>query len=136
MGLYEAFKDAVTLAQKADNLELVRQLLDVQNELLELTQRLQALARENADLKQRLDLDHDLAWEHNVYWLDRDGKRVGAFCPRCWPDARKLARMMERPEDHYWQCPVCHMIVDKPGPDPAERHGRRGDDGRDPVTGY
>ena len=29
MGLYDAFKDALSVAQKADNVELYRQLLDL-----------------------------------------------------------------------------------------------------------
>ena len=36
MGLYDAMKDAINLAQKADNIELYRQLLDLSAQALEL----------------------------------------------------------------------------------------------------
>ena len=36
MGFYDAFKDVVKLAQKADNLELYRQLLDLSAQALDL----------------------------------------------------------------------------------------------------
>ena len=36
MGLYDAMKDAISLAQKADNIELYRQLLDLSAQALEL----------------------------------------------------------------------------------------------------
>jgi hypothetical protein len=36
VGWYEALKDAIAVAQKADNLALMRQLLDAQRELLDM----------------------------------------------------------------------------------------------------
>jgi predicted Zn-ribbon and HTH transcriptional regulator len=39
MSLYEMVKDAANLAQKADNIELVRKLLDVQNIAIEMQEK-------------------------------------------------------------------------------------------------
>lgn len=36
MGIYDAFKDALNVAQKADNIELYRQLLDLSAQVLDL----------------------------------------------------------------------------------------------------
>lgn len=39
MSLYEMVKDAASLAQKADNIELVRKLLNVQNMAIEMQEK-------------------------------------------------------------------------------------------------
>ena len=53
MGLYDAMKDAINLAQKADNIELYRQLLDLSAQALELQAEVARLKEENAELKKR-----------------------------------------------------------------------------------
>ena len=45
MAFYDAFKDAIALAQKADNIELYKQLLDLSAQALD-------LQAENAKLKE------------------------------------------------------------------------------------
>ena len=45
MAFYDAFKDAITLAQKADNIQLYKQLLDLSAQALD-------LQAENAKLKE------------------------------------------------------------------------------------
>ena len=47
MGIYDAFKDALNVAQKADNVELYRKLLDLSAQALD-------LQAENARLKRML----------------------------------------------------------------------------------
>ena len=51
MGLYDAMKDAINLAQKADNIELYRQLLDLSAQALELQAEVARLKEENAELR-------------------------------------------------------------------------------------
>lgn len=43
MSLYDAAKDAVKLAQKADNIELIQKLLDVQQQALDMQEKQQSL---------------------------------------------------------------------------------------------
>lgn len=47
MGWYEAIKDGISLAQKADNVTLVKDLIDAQKQIME-------LAHENEELKKEL----------------------------------------------------------------------------------
>ena len=51
MGFYDAMKDAINLAQKADNIELYRQLLDLSAQALDLQEENRRLKEEIADLR-------------------------------------------------------------------------------------
>ena len=54
MGFYDAFKDALNLAQKADNIELYRQLLDLSAQALDLQAENAILKEENRKQKEEL----------------------------------------------------------------------------------
>ena len=56
MSFYDAIKDAASLAQKADNIELYRQLLDLSAQALDLQAEVARLKEENAELKKRRDI--------------------------------------------------------------------------------
>ena len=51
MGIYDAFKDALNVAQKADNVELYRKLLDLSAQALDLQAENARLKEENAELR-------------------------------------------------------------------------------------
>ena len=57
MGFYDAFKDALSVAQKADNVELYRQLLDLSAQALDLQEENVRLKSENAELRKAKDLE-------------------------------------------------------------------------------
>lgn len=61
MGFYDAFKDAINLAQKADNIELYRKLLDLNAQALNLQEENMRLRQENAELKNKRTLRHKLS---------------------------------------------------------------------------
>lgn len=65
MGFYDAFKDVVKLAQKADNLELYRQLLDLSAQALDLQE-------ENIKLKEEIyNLSKEKEVERHIVRHDR-----------------------------------------------------------------
>ena len=57
MGFYDAFKDALNVAQKADNVELYRQLLDLSAQALDLQEENARLKQENSELRKVKDLE-------------------------------------------------------------------------------
>ena len=50
MSFYDAIKEAINLAQKADNIELYRQLLDLGAQALEMQNEIAQLKMENMEL--------------------------------------------------------------------------------------
>ena len=57
MGIYDAFKDALNVAQKADNVELYRKLLDLSAQALDLQAENARLKEENTELRKIRDLE-------------------------------------------------------------------------------
>lgn len=112
MGWYEIFKDVLSMAQKADNVELVRQLLAMQKELQDMQQINFGLTRENMKLKELLSVQNQMQYdsEHNYYLAITDSsQKDGPFCPKCWDKDRKQARLAKFGYD--LQCNVCRLVV-------------------------
>ena len=91
MSLYDAAKDAIKLAQKIDNVELVQQLLDVQQQALDMQEKQQVqqskitvLEKENEDLK---SLKKFIFADNKTYLIDPD-QPARKLCPVCTPKLR------------------------------------------------
>ena len=112
MSLYDAFKDAMNLAQKADNIELYRQLLDLGAQALDLQAEVARLREENAELKKSNDLDSEIEYYVDAFVTRRTDKKPIKYCAACWVDKKKLVPL----QDQRWQnylCPLCKAeIVD------------------------
>ena len=77
MGFYDAFKDVVNVAQKADNVELYKQLLDLGAQALELQEENARLTRENEDLKKQKDIEcHIVRHSQPFITLDDDEQHL------------------------------------------------------------
>jgi len=119
MGWYEAIKDALTVADKLRSAELKQKLADVQVECAKLAADNASLRQENLEFREQLQTRQDMEFRQNVYWRRlAPGKFEGPYCPKCLDGERKTARMGDRPDDHYWRCPVCGTFIQKPGEDP------------------
>lgn len=57
IGLYEGIKDAIGLAQKADIIDLYKQLLDLGAQALDMQTEITRLREENAELRKANDLE-------------------------------------------------------------------------------
>lgn len=112
MSWYDAFKDVLSIAQKADNLELYRQLLELQKELQEMQQENFELKKENAQLKEQLDKTTKMVYVRDKnYYIEKadDSTEDGPFCPRCWDKDRNQARLGKFRYD--LKCNVCGLVV-------------------------
>jgi hypothetical protein len=119
MGWYEAIKDAIGVADQLRNTDLRQKLADVQMEGAKLAEENARLRQELIDLREQLQTRQDMHFRDNVYWRRRADAEEGPFCPKCLDGDRKAARMVDRPDDEWWRCPVCKTIIEKPG-----RHSR------------
>jgi hypothetical protein len=114
MGWYEGLKDAVKIAQQADNLELLKTLLDSQAGALALQEENAGLRRECEALREQIKIKEKLIPFGNAYWTDKDGP----FCTGCWDNNGKLIRLLLRLAPTH-NCPVCGSQ-----PDVTERPSR------------
>jgi hypothetical protein len=95
MGILDTVKDVAILIQKADNIELVKQVMALQIQA-------QDLVEENRLLKAKLATREALTFRKNAYWLSDDGP----FCSKCWDADAKLVRLHVRVK-HVPTCPNC-----------------------------
>lgn len=91
MSLYDAAKDAVKLAQKVDNVELIQQLLEVQQQALDMQEKQQLLHSKISSLEKENDELKSIkrfvfASEHNYLVDPEDMTRK--LCPVCTPKNR------------------------------------------------
>lgn len=116
MSLLDEIKSAAEIIQKADNIELYRQILDIQNEALGLTEDIKVLKQENQDLKNKFKIAGELIFKDNAYYIaDEQGNiKSGPYCSCCWDDKKKLIRMLERDNgwgSHIIECPLCGTAI-------------------------
>lgn len=115
MGLYDAMKDAVSLAQKADNVELYRQLLDLSAQALNLQAEVTRLKEENAELKKQRVLEDDIEYYVDAFVTRKSDTKPIKYCAACWVDKKKLVPLQDIKWDNY-DCPLCKTrVVDKSG---------------------
>lgn len=96
MGFYDTLKDAVNVAQKADNVELYRQLLDLCAQALDLQEEIARLKRENEDLKKQKDIEsHIVRHSQPFITLDDDEQHL-PYCAVCWAKEKKLYQMLRQ----------------------------------------
>ncbi len=109
MSFYDAFKDAISVAQKADNVELYRQLLDLSAQALDLQAEIARLKEENAELKKKQDLSSSLK-RHAESFITKEGDEpVLRYCSHCWDADEKLVQLVCDEEDGTFVCPHCKM---------------------------
>lgn len=109
MGLYDAMKDAINLAQKADNIELYRQLLDLSAQALELQAEVARLKEENAELRKKEDLSAAIV-RHAEPFITKVGDEANLrYCSHCWDADQKLIQVRCDEEDATFVCPHCNM---------------------------
>jgi hypothetical protein len=113
VGVYEAVKDAISIAQKADNLDLMRQLLDLQKEI-------QDMQQENFELHKKIDeLENYISREKKIkynanrtacYIVDEGEMEGGPYCTHCWEADTKLISLHSL-QSGYHLCPHCKITV-------------------------
>ena len=95
MGLYEGIKDAIGIAQKADNIELYRQLLDLGAQALDMQAEITRLREENAELKKANDLESRIVRHKDGFLtLQGDSEEI-EYCPICWGHEGKLIQVYD-----------------------------------------
>lgn len=107
MGLYDAMKDAVNLAQKADNIELYRQLLDLSAQALDLQAEVAKLREENNELKRKQDISKKII-RHEEPCITIEGDDLSLYyCSHCW-DAEQMLIQLNCKTNGIFECSHCH----------------------------
>ena len=93
MGLYEGIKDAIGIAQKADNIELYKQLIDLSSQALDMQTEIAKLREENSELQKSKQTEQKLVRHEQPYLtLEGDNPKV-CYCAVCWGKDEKMIQM-------------------------------------------
>ena len=123
MGLVENFKDLFKLAGAANNLDLYKNLSELQTRVMELEEENNRLRTDKKDLEEKLRLAERMTFKEPFYYQDGDET---PFCPSCWECKNSAAHVIfryNRPNEICWDCPVCKTVYqvkkDRSVKDPA-----------------
>lgn len=103
MGWFDTFKDVLTVAQKADNVELIKQLLDLNNQALTMQEEIRQLKEENVELRKEKDLESRIIRHEEPYVTLRDETPEIRYCAVCWGVDKKLVQFY----DNQRSCVIC-----------------------------
>jgi hypothetical protein len=110
VGILETIKDAVVLVQKADNIEFMRQLLQVQGEAGSMVEEIYALKARIRELETAKDIAGRLRFGPPYYLLSDEPH---PYCVRCWDEFHRLIHLVQ-PAEGRWDCPSCNVVFSKP----------------------
>lgn len=106
MGLYDVIKDALQIAQKADNIELYKTLLEVQKVALDMQEDIIKLKEKNKELQENLEISK-MIQRHpiTIVTLENDEYET-PYCSRCWDKDKHLVQVIIN-DNGTFDCPEC-----------------------------
>ena len=115
MDAVQGIKEVANLVKKFNDIELNRRILELENEVLDLSREKRRSEERVEELERALRFNKELVFRGGFYWLEGDGV---PFCPACW-DAKRLAIRIKRlpfpDRGHRCECPSCKtLFADRP----------------------
>ena len=114
MGAIDNVKEVAKLVKDLGNMELYRQILDLQGEIMELTQANRELQTKLTELENTLTQVGKMEFRSPFYYADGDNV---PHCPRCW-EVNKHAVHFPPPRSTgvgpWYDCPECKWSIAHP----------------------
>ena len=112
MSFYDAFKDAISVAQKADNVELYRQLLDLSAQALDLQAEVARLTEENKKLKEEITTKSNIVRHKGAYITLFDDRDQIPYCAICYGAHGQFLQLLDYDKMNYY-CYNCKKYIKK-----------------------
>lgn len=114
MGIIDDLKATANLAHEVKNIPLYEKLMGLMTQVYELHDENRTLQEQVCELRAQLELRDSLRFENNFYWLDKDGRRDGPYCPSCYDCEHAVRRFIALRGDVYG-CPNCGIMLHADG---------------------
>jgi hypothetical protein len=108
VGAVENVKEVAEFIKKFNDIELNRRILNLENEVLDLSRAKRYADEKIEELERTLRFKEKLTFRGSFYYLEGDFE---PFCPGCWDSKRIAAHLgMNVAFPSQKQCPVCKHI--------------------------
>jgi hypothetical protein len=105
MGVVEDVRAFADLIRKYNDIELNRQIVSLENEVLDLTRDKRRLEEQVEQLQSALKFKKELVFKAPFYWLEDDKT---PYCPGCWESKRVAVHLQDKPQTFGQMiCPAC-----------------------------
>jgi uncharacterized protein YbaR (Trm112 family) len=107
MGAVENIKEVANLVKKFNDIELNRRILNLENEVLDLSRDKRRAEETIAELERALKFSKELVFRDSHYWLEGDRT---PYCSGCWESKRLAVHLNRARADGLglvMQCPSC-----------------------------
>jgi len=102
MSLLDDAKSVVKLVQQLDNLELLKKVMSLQTEIIDLMEENRTLKEKSIELTAQLKSQGNIVFRDDSYW-DENGD--GLYCVPCWDSGKRKMRMVGG--KGVFSCPTC-----------------------------
>jgi hypothetical protein len=108
-------KELALMIQKLDNLDLLKRMVELQEQVYELVLQNRDVKDENRLLSEKLATREQMEFRKNAYWRSDEGP----FCPRCFDTQTLVVRMLSS-KGFAPQCPECKTCAVDPDREPSK----------------
>jgi len=112
MGAVENMKEIADFVKKFNDIELNRRILNLENEVLDLSRDKRRAEEKAEELERMLRFKEKLNFGAPFYWLEKDRT---PYCPACWEAKRVAVHVVfafDNERDARFDCPTCkHMYM-------------------------
>ncbi len=115
MGAVENVKEFSEFVKKFNDIELNRRILNLENEVLDLSREKRRAEEQVEELQRSLKFKGELKFKEPFYWLEGDNV---PYCPICWEDKGKVVHVTySHAHDgrQYWNCLNCKADFESRG---------------------
>lgn len=105
MGAVENIKEIADLIKKIGDIDLYRKIVELEQEVFELSRQNRIYQNEIDDLRKLLNLKQKIKHVGQVYYVEED---PDPHCPRCWEVSNILVHLTESASPSFGHCPSCN----------------------------
>ncbi len=101
LDVYQLIRDLIEEAKKAQNADMVSQLIDIKLALSDIQD-------ENKELKKQLDQQEQIVRHSDGNYITlKDDEIHIQYCSTCWGNERKLIQLKNEEKPNLPRCPIC-----------------------------
>ena len=112
MEIISLLKEVFTVAQKADNIGLEKQILEIEQQAIDLVEENRDLKEKVAELQEALKIKDDIERHYEPYITLKSDPSKRPYCATCYANTGKLIQMIDFDEGTV-DCPSCHIGFSK-----------------------